>query len=515
MKNNGMNIFNIDENGVLTGLCGTLNIPEGVTRLDGDIYCRCLTDYDFLTEVNIPASCEKIEGGFILRCNNVLAFNVAEGNRHFISEDGVLYTADKKTLVRYPAGKACEIFRMPDEVEKIGPWAFADAKNVSGICIGKNCRSIGENAFIKTTHYTLEKDDGGSITGIGKYFGIRKYYISPSVKDIGNQIFEGGWCEDGLFYDDIIVGGEIGSPIWEHCNKCNIPFLEVREEDAEAFLSTHYEELVERHKAESEGPISFEFTDEGFGGRLEGDTLKLFVLDPIRKDVTVCQLDAKLPQNRYEKIKKLIIGDGICAISRDAFWSYYKLECIYFGVDISDINAGAFYEDTHITELVLDERNKHYKCIDGVIFSYDLKTLVLYPSGREEPYYEIPSHVEIVGHHSMMGSSLRCIKFGSNVKKICDQACYNTFGQHHFYVDSAVTEFEYDFIFGVDGKMRMCTCMYYLTVGGKAGSPIEKYCKETGYNGINFEVVEDDKLDEWLSPPPDSKYSEEDELLPF
>jgi hypothetical protein len=153
----------------------------------------------------------------------------------------------------------------------------------------------------------------------------------------------------------------------------------VREEDAEAFLATHYEELVERHKAESEGPISFEFTDEGFGGRLEGDTLKLFVLDPIRKDVTVCQLDAKLPQNRYENVKKLIIGDGICAIDRISFWEYYTLESVYFGADISDINANAFYEDTHITEFVLDERNKHYKCIDGVIFSYDLKTLVLYP----------------------------------------------------------------------------------------------------------------------------------------
>ena len=30
MKNNEKSIFNIDENGVLTGLCGVLNIPEGV-----------------------------------------------------------------------------------------------------------------------------------------------------------------------------------------------------------------------------------------------------------------------------------------------------------------------------------------------------------------------------------------------------------------------------------------------------------------------------------------------------
>ena len=93
---------------------------------------------------------------------------------------------------------------------------------------------------------------------------------------------------------------------------------------------------------------------------------------------------------------------------------------------------------------------------------------------------------------------------GFPVKKICEEACYNTVGQHHFYVDPSVTEFCGDFIFGVTGKLNvMCTCMWRLVVGGKAGSPIEKYCRETGRNGITFEVVEDDKLDEWLTPPSD------------
>ncbi len=502
MKNNGLNIFNIDENGALFGLCETLNIPEGVTWL----HAYSLYDYSFITEVNVPASCEIIEGSFIEKCNNVLVFNVVKENQHFISEGGVVYTADKKKLVRYPAGKACEIFRVPDEVEQIGDYAFADAKNVSGILIGKNCRSIRENAFVNTTAYSYSSDG----YHIEKYLGVRKYYISPAVEDVASQIFEGGYEEDGVFYAPIIVGGEVGSVIWEHCNKCNISFLEVREEDAEAFLATPYEELVERHKTESERSISFEFTDAGFGGRLEGDTLELFALDLTNKDVTVCRLDAKLPQSRYEKIKKLIIGDGIRAIERDAFWDYYELESIYFGRDVSDINAGAFYGDYRIKELIIDERNEHYKCIDGTIFSSDLKTLALYPSGKEELYYEIPSHVEIVGPNSMMGSNLKCIKFGSNVKKICKEACYNTFGQHHFYVDPSVTEFGDDFIFGVTGKLNvMCTCMWCLVVGGKAGSPIEKYCRETGRQGITFEVVEDDKLDEWLTPPSDDRQNDD------
>ena len=515
MKYNEASIFNIDENGVLTGLCNEIRIPEGVMRLGiGQYHVGGLDDYDFITDVHIPASCEEIEDGFIKNCKNVRALHVDAANKHFIDEDGVIYTADKKKLVKYPAARECEIFRLPDETAEIAAQAFEDAQNVSAVYIGENCRGIGEKAFVKTTHYTLQKSERGGITGVDEHLGIRKYYISPSVQNIENDIFEGGWCEDELYYAEIVVGGEIGSAIWEHCNRRNIKFLEVKEEDAEAFLATPFEELLKLHEKASNAPLSLEFTEEGFGGRLEGDTLELFVLDPTRKDVTVCSLDAKLPQNRYENVKNLIIGDGISAIAKDAFWRYYHLESVYFGADVSDIKAAAFYEDCRITTLAVDERNKHYKCIDGVIFSSDLKTLVLYPSGREDEYYEIPTHVEIVGSSCMQGASLKCIKFGSNVKKICSMACYNTCAQHHFYVAPEVSEFEDEFIFGVDGKMRMCTCMWTLVVGGKAGSPIEKYCKETGHDGITFEVVEDDQVEEWLKVS-EPEYSEAEEELPF
>ena len=508
MKNNEKSIFNIDENGVLTGLCNVLNIPEGVTKIAYNSHYGEVTEFDFVTEVNIPASCEVIEGNYIQNYKNVLRFYVSSENKNFISENGVIYTFDKKKLIKYPAGMVCDIFRVPNEVEEVGECAFACAKNVSGVYIGKNCRSIKENAFDRTTHTVINNNERGAITEDNcEYLGIRKYYISPSVQDLAHGIFDGDWCEDGTFYENVIVGGEIGSAIWEHCNKCDIKFLEVKEEDAEAFLATPFEELQALYKTTVDVPVLFEFTEEGFGGKLTAGTLELFALDKSRKDVTVCNLDARLPRSRYEKIKKLIIGDGICSFTKEAFWNYYDLESVFFGADISDIKAGAFYDDYRIATLAVDDKNEHYKCIDGVIFSSDLKTLVLYPSGREDAYYEIPSHVEIVGEQCMLGASLRCIKFGSNVKKICSMACYNTYKQHHFYVDPEVSEFEDDFIFGVTGKLNvMCTCTWKLVVGGKAGSPIEKYCRETGRDGITFEVVEDDQLDEWLTPLPEPKY---------
>ena len=175
MKNNEANIFTIDENGVLTGFCSALNIPEGVTKIGYNSFYGERTECDFITEMNIPASCEEIEVEFIQNYNNVLRFSVSAENKNLISENGVVYTVDKKKLIKYPAGKACDIFHVPNEVEEIGECAFADAKNVSGIYIGKNCRSIKENAFHRTTHTVWVKNEHGAITEDNyEYHGIRK-----------------------------------------------------------------------------------------------------------------------------------------------------------------------------------------------------------------------------------------------------------------------------------------------------------------------------------------------------
>ncbi|MCI6583210.1 MAG: hypothetical protein MSH15_14725, partial [Oscillospiraceae bacterium] len=51
-------------------------------------------------------------------------FEVSEGNDELASENGVLFDKDKKTLLKYPAGKADEEFTVPEGVETIAPHAF-------------------------------------------------------------------------------------------------------------------------------------------------------------------------------------------------------------------------------------------------------------------------------------------------------------------------------------------------------------------------------------------------------
>ncbi|MBE7064925.1 MAG: hypothetical protein E7384_03815 [Ruminococcaceae bacterium] len=69
-------------------------------------------------------------------------------NRFFSSVDGVLYSKDKKMLVRYPHGKTDASFTVPDMVVAISGNAFKNARNLNSIILGSGLGAIDSVAFI-------------------------------------------------------------------------------------------------------------------------------------------------------------------------------------------------------------------------------------------------------------------------------------------------------------------------------------------------------------------------------
>lgn len=74
-------------------------------------------------------------------------FEVSEGNDELASENGVLFDKDKKTLLKYPAGKADEEFTVPEGVETIAPHAFDGCKNLKKVELPESVKEIGKGAF--------------------------------------------------------------------------------------------------------------------------------------------------------------------------------------------------------------------------------------------------------------------------------------------------------------------------------------------------------------------------------
>jgi len=105
-------------------------------------------------------------------CATLEKINVDVKNPSFCSIDGVLYSKDKQTLIRYPTGRSSVEFILPGHVRVVGPNAFQNSKMVKRIILNDGLEEIRKSAF----------DDCKSLLSIN---------IPDSVKSIGEWAFHG------------------------------------------------------------------------------------------------------------------------------------------------------------------------------------------------------------------------------------------------------------------------------------------------------------------------------------
>ena len=81
-----------------------------------------------------------------------------------------------------------------------------------------------------------------------------------------------------------------------------------------------------------------------------------------------------------------------------AFYSS-SLESITLHSDIESIGECAFANCTALTSITVDNANRKYSSLDGVLFSKDKSELICYPSGKQNTSYTIRSSVKKI--HNM------------------------------------------------------------------------------------------------------------------
>ncbi len=119
----------------------TITIESGkLERIDNvDIdTCRALKT------LNVPANVKHI--GTLVSCSALENIVINENNKYLYSVDGVVFSKDKKTLIKFPQGKIEAMYIVPSTVEVIGEWAFYEAK-LPKIFIPKTVEVIPESAF--------------------------------------------------------------------------------------------------------------------------------------------------------------------------------------------------------------------------------------------------------------------------------------------------------------------------------------------------------------------------------
>ncbi|MBE6773925.1 MAG: hypothetical protein E7544_06850 [Ruminococcaceae bacterium] len=140
-----------------------VEIPGTVTTIAPDSFMGCINlkqitvksgalqsfDVEFcqsLETVILPETVKTV--GKFEHCSMLQKIDIAAKNANLKSVDGVVYSADGKTLIKYPAGKLSSRFAIASTVTAIADYAFSETGgNVKEIYVPASVVKMGDNAF--------------------------------------------------------------------------------------------------------------------------------------------------------------------------------------------------------------------------------------------------------------------------------------------------------------------------------------------------------------------------------
>lgn len=122
-----------------------LTLSEGLETIEEAAFSAC----ESLPEVLIPASVREIGGGVFSDCFKLKKIDINPQNKAYTTIDGVLYTADKQTIMQYPAGKEGSNFAIPTSVNKVGSLAFAGSVALTSVTLHDGIKVIEDYGFAR------------------------------------------------------------------------------------------------------------------------------------------------------------------------------------------------------------------------------------------------------------------------------------------------------------------------------------------------------------------------------
>jgi hypothetical protein len=134
----------------------------------------------------------------------------------------------------------------------------------------------------------------------------------------------------------------------------------------------------------------------------------------------------KFTFHNFGKLTSVTISNTVTTITANSFLQCRSLTSISIPASVTSIHTMFVQACFALTEILVDAGNLTYVSGDGVLFSRDMKTLVVWPPGRKGTY-AVPGTVETIDENAFYYSSLTSVTIPVSVTRIGDSA----FGSCH------------------------------------------------------------------------------------
>ena len=499
-----------------------ITIPDSVTSIG-----LCAFEYcSSLTNITIPNSVTSIGKGEFSNCTSLTSINVDSNNEKYMSDKGVLYTKDKKSLIQYPCKKEGTEYIILQGVTSIGYGAFSNCTSLTSITIPNGVTSVGGYAFYCCTNLT-NITIPNSVTSIGWYAFYCCTYLTNitipnSVTSIGDSAFKDcksltsitipnsvtsicgyafEFCSsltsitipnsvtsigDSAFKDctsltSITIPNSvtsIGNDVFNGCislTSINVDSNNEKYMSDNGVLYTKDKKTLIQYPSKKEGTEYLILQGVESIGEFAFSDCRSLTNITIPNSVTSIGVDAFY---YCTSLTNITIPNSVTSIGGKAFLFCRSLTSITIPDSVTSIGYNAFFNCESLTSINVDSNNEKYMSDNGVLYTKDKKTLIKYPSKKDGTKYIIMQGVASIGDYAFeYCRSLTSITIPNSVTSIGDSAFKDCKSLTSITIPNSVTSI-------CDYAFNKCDSLSVLC---KSNSYAEQYAKE---NNIKY-VIDD------------------------
>lgn len=330
--------------------------PNSITTIKKSTFEGCRS----LTYVDLPEKLTTIETRAFLQCIYMLSFTINGNNKYFRSENGILYSYDKKRLLFYPP--LLRNFEIENTVTTIDDYAcgFSLAENV---VLPSNIKILNEGAFYNSEVSEIE----ANLEYVGTYVFANCYNLGTikisGLKNMNDGMFS---CCSGLRRLELENSDftRIGNHAFEFCDLVTNIYLpdEIEYIGDYAFYGCQRLRDISVESVKSAkyiGDFAFYLCDKLVLEYLE--TTAQRIGDYAFARINVQRFYAKassigIGAFQYSQLTSFSLTGNITHIGHEIFYECEKITSIYFSNDITSASNYMCYNCINLKKIDLREK---------------------------------------------------------------------------------------------------------------------------------------------------------------
>lgn len=405
----------------------TVYLPESALFIGNYTFAEC----GLLKSVYISRGLKSVGTNTFFKCVSFSEINVDVDNEFLASKDGVLFDKQFNSLILYPLMKPDSVYNIPPMVKYVGNEAFKNNMLLKSLVMPGSLTTIGVQSFYgcESLNYVKFSDKLTEIpNGAFSYCkSLVELDLPKSLISIDDNAFFNCKKLQSVFFNHSL--SHIGTVAFAGCESLSVVSLpgSLISLGSSVFSScTSIEKVVFPSSLETTGYSTFAYCY-----KLESVIIPEGVTTIGSSTFRSCQnlISVLLPKSLTKieneafqnciAISEIEIPESVSEIESNAFQGCLGLKCVFLPKDLKNMDARAFNFCMNLENVRVDSLNDHFTSYDGVLYSKNMTTLVLYPNNKGEAF-AVPEFVNNIGRNAFSNTSIKSIVFSDNVESVGD-----------------------------------------------------------------------------------------------